>query len=716
MAFINPLRKMVTILALLDSLTNSVSAQPFMSEPKLAQLLQGIENCDLQIIHNSPNSPNFQHFQFLPTTIFNLAGYSRYTNYFDVSQVRLLQLRIVLAIYNSEAGNTFETTHPVFSVYGRIISHYLHFRTATYEGHDEFAVYHSSSEKGIVPIVFSNEVGLIHSTILRMTYLLVFEILGILQTKDDKITLCFGRKAFKILSKQETLGTCSSVQDDRNILRIYATQREPPTAWTFQGSLDAELGSDLMKISQTPGQIFNRLLTNFSIELALLQDIFFGSNASVIYSSLRYFVENSPRSIVLIEHSLSKAGHSWIQTETGGFSFVTCYAENFITFDFYVTPFQPEIWVALATSYITVTLALSVWYHKKYKGSYAPWLAVLGALVEEGIPVRRIVERNHFFRAIFGCWIIICVTLTNAYNGIMITELNAPLHAISVLTFRDLICDWQEVKWPLREYTRRDEASKKLLLTLYELDLYVKSVFRTYVFDPSDPTDRKEEPAAPPSKDCFSLLAFPSKEYSLMSNFFVTMFFIYRDYKEGFGIHSRRKHELAINLLKQHHLPRNATKLGNVEQVRAIEREVVDCQKSVIVAEPGPLGGEMEYYGRQYPWLKWYRSKDTLLSGATGIRIEDPGSSRVPRNAAGLVEGGIYGSLMKEKHARRNLRRRRIGAFKPPKRKRMAMDGSFSTVFILCGSLAAGGILIFCLEWYKRIKERFFKNCRVPRS
>lgn len=46
------------------------------------------------------------------------------------------------------------------------------------------------------------------------------------------------------------------------------------------------------------------------------------------------------------------------------------------------------------------------------------------------------------------------------YNGLMITGLNSPLAATTVNTFRDLVCDWQEVKYTHKEYRNISKAVK----------------------------------------------------------------------------------------------------------------------------------------------------------------------------------------------------------------------------------------------------------------
>lgn len=129
---------------------------------------------------------------------------------------------------------------------------------------------------------------------------------------------------------------------------------------------------------------------------------------------------------------------------------------------------------------------------------------------------------------------------------------------------------------------------------------------------------------------------------------------------------------------------------------------MVECEKSVFAADPVELESEFEYLSRKYGWIKFTKSKDSLMSQSYGITLANPGLSRIPSHAVGLVQSGIHGRLMREKVARKNFRRKRSGAWKPT-RDKMALDGCISTLFILCGGLASISIVIFGAECWKRI-------------
>ncbi|OXA47932.1 hypothetical protein Fcan01_17215 [Folsomia candida] len=59
-------------------------------------------------------------------------------------------------------------------------------------------------------------------------------------------------------------------------------------------------------------------------------------------------------------------------------------------------------------------------------------------MFEEGFPVPTCVAKETFFRIVLGAWCLMSVFLTNCYNGIMTSELNAPLPGRHPITFNDL--------------------------------------------------------------------------------------------------------------------------------------------------------------------------------------------------------------------------------------------------------------------------------------
>ncbi|OXA43074.1 hypothetical protein Fcan01_21915 [Folsomia candida] len=76
--------------------------------------------------------------------------------------------------------------------------------------------------------------------------------------------------------------------------------------------------------------------------------------------------------------------------------------------------------------------------------SLCVWLFVIATMFEETGHLTGKIEKNTFIRLILGSWCLMSVTLTNCYNGIMISDLNAPLDSSRPTLFDHLLCERTE--------------------------------------------------------------------------------------------------------------------------------------------------------------------------------------------------------------------------------------------------------------------------------
>lgn len=549
-------RRITTQLILFIAIKSSqqLKADQPMPEPNLAQLLIGLENCDLQILHNGRHESNFQHLQFLPTTIFGPESFQKKIfKSFDISKIRIPKCRIIYTIFHSLGLNPFKSKHNF--PYPSIIFRYLTFSTRLQKA--GLATENRLNKNAyIFQLVFSNDAKLVKSTIDEKYWKKVECSAVVKTTQDGKLWICFGEKSYIHLSLSDSKSTCFPVGQEHNVLQIYHKNRVGPSKWKYprDTGIAQSYGSDLMKIPQHSNP-FNRLLTNYSIDLQILQTMLSNSNSSLFFSSLFYgSSQNKLTPAISLGLQLFFMNDDvWIQTGTSDYSFVTCYSENVITFHFYITPFQPQLWYVLMAAYILLTIALSLYlFKKKLRGSFCPWLYLLGGLLEDGVPILRKLEKESAFRLVFGCWIIVCVLLTNCYNGLMITGLNAPFSASSINSFRDLVCDWQEVNF--------QNVSKKhnlLHIGTFDLQLYLNYVEGLYGYG-----DKIENPYPSASSHCFSILSFTADVVHIPKFFaFLAMFYHAYDPYSHVEFLDKIAHSV-LNLLspKQRHFPRNIGK------------------------------------------------------------------------------------------------------------------------------------------------------------
>lgn len=527
-----------------------ITTAPSLALPDLSHLLSGI-TCDLFITQiDSTRELNgkrlWSDFSFqsnLPTTVFSVWGRNSYDLFLDASQVRPNPCRIVYVL------DYFSVSYGLLGMNYFVLKPYKYWTRA--------GTRHVNSEQNMFPLVFLNGwQGAWDSSNIWRIEQIGLEFLGVLQIRQDsKLEICLVVNAFKI---QFEIGFQTCVGGGGNVLQIFQKSRQPPRQWFTNG---IHLGisrehdqSDITALKQNSNAM-NRLGKMHSVHLDHIGTVFAKSNSSLIFDIDKNQWKAESRFDLGVLNSRPTFGRDiFILTGLGGYAFLSCYSQRVITFDFYVTPFQPELWGALLVSYISLTLALSVcFFLKKIKTSFCPWLYVLGALIEDGVPIPRKLEKHSIFRVIFGCWIIIGVLFSNCYTGLMITGLNAPLPSTSVNTFKELLCNYQEVKYSYADYGKMNNSS---YLHSSETLKFMKFVDSIQKFLFSDiPTENPYR-----MKSCFSLMHFP-KIYDFADFLFDT----YLNYMlESFydnskpGMPTTHKYELELNFFSKTSTPRNS--------------------------------------------------------------------------------------------------------------------------------------------------------------
>lgn len=138
-----------------------------------------------------------------------------------------------------------------------------------------------STNGHIFPLLFSTDVSIITSAVKEL-HLTEFEFLGIVKLlMNGKLGVCFALKTFKILTPSESEATCGPVEHENSLLDIYHKNRAAPTEWiyySFESYFQTEADKyrpnfrALLRLSQL--NPFNHAVTNFSIDMHILQSIF----------------------------------------------------------------------------------------------------------------------------------------------------------------------------------------------------------------------------------------------------------------------------------------------------------------------------------------------------------------------------------------------------------------------------------------------------------
>lgn len=107
------------------------------------------------------------------------------------------------------------------------------------------------------------------------------------------------------------------------------------------------------------------------------------------------------------------------------------------------------------------------------------------------------------------------------------------------------------------------------------------------------------------------------------------------------------------------------------------------------------------YLSRKYYWKTFYVSKNSFWERISALVFVKVDKSTIPRNLKATIESGIWQRLEEEKWSKTLSRRMKSGE-KVERRisSSVELDGSISTVFLLCGVLIALSLLGFGAECF----------------
>ncbi|OXA46323.1 hypothetical protein Fcan01_19092 [Folsomia candida] len=218
---------------------------------------------------------------------------------------------------------------------------------------------------------------------------------------------------------------------------------EPPMQSWCYGS--EALAGGRLDIRDKLSNPFELNLSSPKIIQHMLQVVFSKANRTLIFKHKCYAAKRSLRFVFISDNDIRvgiAAFETFITIDFIGYQYLTCNREEYITLRIYISPFKPWLWFVLLTS---VTLIIVITSTYKYltalrNTSFAPWLFILATMFEESGFLPKKIDRKWFLRLILGTWCLASVILTNCYNGIMISELNAPLAALRLSTFEQLLC------------------------------------------------------------------------------------------------------------------------------------------------------------------------------------------------------------------------------------------------------------------------------------
>ncbi|OXA48274.1 hypothetical protein Fcan01_17192 [Folsomia candida] len=589
------------VFCILNCLTCTGSEQEFL--PVFDTLMYKLEPCDIQVLHDNVSTDWFNinlpikvvsEFKKMKSKQINI--FKSVVDYKFKLAIILSRMALLSGKYNmAEISNTY---------IGTVVQGYMFFTDSQnreeVQGSDVVMMF-VTTKSNRNKVAWSNTNGYDYLKIATVVLLGHggFEICGWDTTVKSL-------KEEELYCREETL--CGN-----NFVELYKEIRVPFPVWC--ASKGATGGVAEVILRKEMSSRFD-IPDGSSVEDYILRLAFDMANETAIFEMLcsthHSIVSIGPENEDLLRTTLVARGTS-VCTETTGYEFLTCYRTEYVTLEFYITPFTTWLWAALVSS---LTLIVGITSTYKYFGglrniSFPPWLFILATVFEEAghIPVR--IERNNFFRLVLGSWCLVSVFLTNCYNGIMITELNSPLPTYRPSLFDHLICE---------------KMSDNDISKIFQDYVYFKTT-RTNL---SVPTDSKERIFKHGHtrigwymvimEDIGILLSLPLRYTSGYPNLPELLEELHRslinDLLGNQGVNIINKKLLSLLDPRHNHYPRgfmySSPNQTILQLQHSVEEELLECGKSVFLGKSGPIQTELDFLRMHYPKRKFYKGKEIL--------------------------------------------------------------------------------------------------------
>jgi hypothetical protein len=398
--------------------------------------------------------------------------------------------------------------------------------------------------------------------------------------------------------------------------------------------------------------------------------------------------------------------------------FLSCFSKPKLTFSMYVTPFRKEVWILIGACCSLITILTSV-YNKKLKlsKSFSPFFFFVSTLVEEPYSVPTSLWNNRFFKTLTLTWLLTAIIFTNLYVGLMISDVTTPLQG-------DILSDFDQVLDTEKVYAKMSNLPAEEIANYWRdplPNIKQKKDSRGHLFlhgceTPFNSKSHEVHHKELDNKESFTIMQIPLSKCGAhdINNGVGRKFLAHPWMYYGFqqlerqllsskrDLDEKYKRRLYAFFSPQNqHYPKNP-KLQTqiIQMVRfypavAIEKELMACERSILMGDTEELLYELSYLKVNYPNKGFYLSKETFETGwSTPViwSFSNAGMSRIPMYFQLLVEAGIRNALMGLRKDKHYLIRRAGSKYVHESltvSERIGMEGSIQTIFI---------ILVLCLS------------------
>jgi hypothetical protein len=467
------------------------------------------------------------------------------------------------------------------------------------------------------------------------------------------------------------------------------------------------LGRDILPNFGIDRTVTWYLYTEQDVDEVLMRELMKRGNENA--SSVMYPNDHLARASIEVSSNITSYS---ILVDDKTTRFLSCFSEPKLTFSMYVSPFREEVWILIGACCSLITILTSAYNNKlKLSKNFSPFFFFVSTLVEEPYSVPSSLWNNRFFKTLTLTWLLTAIIFTNLYVGLMISDVTTPLQG-EILSNFDQVLNTENV------YAEMSGMSKKEVSSYWRNPVPWETVSKDArlhldLFGCETPFDYERHELKYKqlrNKKSFTILQIPLEKcgvHDIRSRERIK-FLAHPWMYSGFHQLERQlltsKHDLdekykrrlvAFFSPQNQHYPKAPNlQTIRVEMVRfypavAIEKELITCEKSILMGDTEELHYELSYLKVNYPKKGFYLSKETFETGwSTPViwSFSNVGMSRIPTYFQLLVEAGIRNALKGLRKDKYYLIRRAGSKYVQEsltKSDSVGMAGSIQTIFII---------------------------------
>jgi len=408
---------------------------------------------------------------------------------------------------------------------------------------------------------------------------------------------------------------------------------------------------------------------------------------------------------------------------------ITCYTQPLLSFHIYSSPFLFNLWISISLVVVFLSVFLNIciyFFHRKCSSSILSTLFSVSLLANASYYVPKSVWDSNVFICTCTPWILTTMILSNCYQSLVISEVNAPMKGEQLKNVpKYTISDNKTSLEPSPEYIKATKMIVRKLELNTKYDINSKSSLTNYLRCIHEERVKYQRP------NCFALLSETLAVYKGMQNGLISSLYLYISLilakenevvdfsEESVPLYNYKYHALDL-LLRLYPLDPNFRPSDGVvlEREAAIEKELIKCEKSVYLASKEAIHTEISYLQTNYDRLRFYRIKQFLVNQTlTGWMCSYHKNSQFPKLLNGFIESGIIAKLnYLEQYTTTLLRRKGTAVLRHRKLpvQPIKLSDSIHTVFILYGALISLSVFGLLLEFYAQIiRRKFIANIQV---